>query len=61
MNRKEILDVYKQGPEAVVSLVQGIINTYEQRIQSLEVRNQTLAFSTKKTPKTVINRLPQMD
>lgn len=60
MNRKDILAVYEQGPEAVVSLIQGIIDTYEKRIQSHEVRIQELEFRTKKTPKTVINHLPRM-
>ena len=60
MNRKDILAVYEQGPEAVVSLIQGIIDTYEKRIQSHEARIQELEFRTKKTPKTVINHLPRM-
>jgi len=60
MNRKDILAVYEQGPEAVVSLIQGIIDTYEKRIQSHEVRIQELEFRTKKTPKTVIIHLPRM-
>ena len=50
MNRKEILVVYKQGPEAVVQLV-----------TNMAARIQELEHCTKKTPKTVINRLPQMD
>ena len=49
-----------KDPEAVVALIQGIIDTYEKRIQSHEVRIQELEFRTKKTPKTVINHLPRM-
>ena len=59
MNRKDILAVYEQGTEAVVHR-QGIIDTYEKRIQSHETRIQELEFRTKKTPKTVINHLPWM-
>ena len=51
MNRRDILAVYEQGPEAVVSLIQGIIDTYEKRIQSHEARIQELEFRTKKNSK----------
>ena len=51
MNQKDILAVYEQGPEAVVALIQGIIDTYEKRIQSHEKRIQELEFRTKKNSK----------
>jgi transposase len=52
MNRNEILAVYKQGPEAVVSLVQGIITKYEQRIQELEFRTKKNSKNSHKPPST---------
>ncbi|WP_242215077.1 hypothetical protein [Bacillus cereus group sp. BfR-BA-01383] len=44
MNRKDILLVYKQGPDSVVNLVETLCT----RIQELE-------FNAKKTQKIVIN------
>ena len=35
MEREEILKVYEAGPEAVVALVQGLINTYENKLTQL--------------------------
>ncbi|WP_242221209.1 hypothetical protein [Bacillus cereus group sp. BfR-BA-01380] len=36
MNQEQILEVYHQGPEAGVSLVFGIVEAHEQRIQTME-------------------------
>ena len=70
MNRKDILAVYAQGPEAVVSLVQHMsqhikkldahIEKLEKPIVTFEHRIQELEFRTKKTPKTVISHLLRM-
>ena len=47
MDVKNVLAVYKQGPDAVISLVLRMSN----RIQSLETRVQELEYRTKKNSK----------
>lgn len=61
MNRKDILAIYEQGPEAVISLVQQMfqhikkleahIEKQEKHIMKLEHRIQELEFRTKKNSK----------
>ncbi|ARX70203.1 hypothetical protein [Bacillus thuringiensis] len=53
VDRKVILNAYKKGPEAVISLFEETFSKLERRIEELENRS-------KKTPKIVINHLLQM-
>lgn len=53
VDRKIILDTYKKGPEAVISL-------FEETFSRLEKRIQELKNASKKTPKIVISHLLQM-
>ncbi|MEK4833300.1 hypothetical protein MHI07_16765 [Bacillus sp. FSL H8-0545] len=53
VDRKIILDAYKKGPEAVISLFEKTFSKLEKRIQELE-------NASKKTLQTVINHLLQM-
>ena len=64
MNQKDILAVYEQGPEAVVALIQGIIDTYEnvfntERIQELEFRTKKNSKNSHKPPSTDGLRKPR--
>ncbi|MGQ7142944.1 hypothetical protein ACUOA8_23160, partial [Escherichia sp. SS-MK2] len=52
-DRKIILDAYKKGPEAVISLFEETFSKLEKRIQELE-------HASKKTLPIVINHLLQM-
>ena len=42
ITREEILKVYAAGPEAVIALIEGIIEQQEQRITALEQELQEL-------------------
>ncbi|WP_405683813.1 hypothetical protein [Bacillus thuringiensis] len=53
VDRKVILNAYKKGPEAVISLFEETFSKLERRIEELENRS-------KKTPKILINHLLQM-
>nr|WP_186323842.1 hypothetical protein [Bacillus thuringiensis] len=53
MDRKIILDAYKKGPEAVISLFEETFSKLEKRIQELE-------HASKKTLQIVISHLLQM-
>ncbi|EJR94731.1 hypothetical protein IKM_05501 [Bacillus mycoides] len=53
VDRKIILDAYKKGPEAVISLFEKTFSKLEKRIQELE-------NASKKTLQIVINHLLQM-
>ena len=60
MNREQILSVYQQGPEAVVRLVEKLLQRIEQQentIRQLQARVEQLEARTKKTVLTVIYRL----
>ena len=51
MKREEILRVYHQGPDAVVTLFFETFAKQEKRIKQLEVRNAELEFRSKKNSK----------
>ncbi|MDA2583448.1 hypothetical protein PDR31_28825 [Bacillus cereus] len=53
VDRKIILDAYKKGPEAVISLFEETFSKLEKRIQELE-------HASKKTLQIVISHLLQM-
>lgn len=53
VDRKVILNAYKKGPEAVISLFEETFSKLERRIEELE-------NASKKTLQTVINHLLQM-
>ncbi|PET40700.1 hypothetical protein CN523_23640 [Bacillus cereus] len=53
IDRKIILDAYKKGPEAVISLFEETFSKLEKQIQELE-------NASKKTLPIVINHLLQM-
>lgn len=53
VDRKIILDAYKKGPKAVISLFEETFSKLEKRIQKLEI-------TSKKTLQIVINHLLQM-
>ncbi|MES5939965.1 MULTISPECIES: hypothetical protein [unclassified Bacillus cereus group] len=57
IHRKIILDAYKKGPEAVISLFEETFSKLEKRIQELENASEN---ASKKTPKIVIIHLLQM-
>ncbi|MGG0040679.1 DUF6444 domain-containing protein, partial [Bacillus tropicus] len=52
VNRKIILDAYKKGPEAVISLFEETFSKLEKRIQELENRSKKNSTNSHKPPST---------
>ena len=42
LSREEIKAVYDQGPDAVITLVEGIITTFQQQIEALQAQVKEL-------------------
>ncbi|MCQ6307567.1 DUF6444 domain-containing protein, partial [Bacillus cereus] len=52
MDRKIILDAYKKGPEAVISLFEETFSKLEKRIQELEHASKKNSTNSHKPPST---------